>query len=140
MNSGVSLIKKRVFKKSVGFTLVEVLVALGIFAMLSTGYLVVTGDAVRGLGQIQDKIFALWIAEDIMVRLRTYEADQHRRQFSSQDIEFLDRSWVVRFKTEATEVQSLMRVTLNVSLLDNPEDSLAQLETYFYDGPFVPQN
>lgn len=126
------------FKKTAGFTLVEVLVALGIFAMLSTGYLIVTGDSVRGLGLIQDKMFALWVAEDTVARLRTFEADSTNK-FREQEVEFLDRSWVVSFDKESTEVKSLSRVTLSVALAEDSQFSLANLETYFYEGPFVPQ-
>jgi general secretion pathway protein I len=127
------------FKVALGFTLVEVLVALGIFAVLSTGYLIVTGDSIRGLGQLQDKIFALWIAEDTVTRMRTFDANA-TGNFREQKVEFLERSWIVSFKKEATEVKSLSRVTLSVALAEDSEYPLSNLETYFYEGPFVPQN
>ena len=129
----------RSFKKCVGFTLVEVLVALGIFAVLSTGYLIVTGSSIRGLGQLQDKIFALWIAEDVVTRMRTFDADT-TGNFREQKVEFLERSWIVSFKKEVTDVKSLSRVTLSVALADESNYPLTNLETYFYEGPFVPQN
>lgn len=117
-----------------GFTLVEVLVALGIFALLSSGYLIATSQAINGLGRLQDKIFALWIAEDTVTQLRTIDASR-AESLSENTVTFLEREWRVSFKAEATDVESLRRVTIYVAAESEPETPLATLESYFHNEP-----
>ena len=112
--------------RNAGFTLVEVLVALGIFAVLATGYLISAGDAVRGLGLIQDKMMASWVAQDTITKLRTLDADKSDR-FRDQTMEAMGRDWSVSFETKATEVESMSRVIISVGI----DEPLVSLETYF---------
>lgn len=116
-------------KRGTGFTLVEVLVALGIFAILSTGYLIASGDAVRGVGRVQDKMIALWVAEDAITKLRTLDAEK-AKPFVEQKITFLERDWTVSFEQEETSEETLSRVQVFVTQTDESE-ALATLETYF---------
>lgn len=119
----------RPFKRLSGFTLVEVLVALGIFAVLSTGYLIASGNSVRGVGRVQDKMIALWIAQDTATRLRTLDAEK-AAPFVEQKVSFLEREWTVSFEQEETSVESLNRVTILVTQAGEDE-TFATLETYF---------
>lgn len=115
-----------------GFTLVEVLVALGIFAMLAAGYLIASGEALRGLGRVQDKMIALWVAQDMVTQMRTLDAEK-QDPFVEQKVTFLERDWVVSFEQQETNIEFLQRVTLFVASSQEGEDpeTLATLETYF---------
>ena len=130
-----SLISKHQQQK--GFTLVEVLVALGIFAVLASGYLIVAADTARGLSRLQEKTLAQWMAEDAFTRARTYESSSSNR-FKSQRVEFAGVEWQLKFKTEKTDVSSMNRVTVSVAMASDTDNSIASLEAYFSDGTFVP--
>jgi len=117
-----------------GFTLVEVLVALGIFAVLSTGYLIATADAVRGLGRVQQKMQALWLAQDTLVEFRTLKR-QDKSRFESNKVEFADQDWVLSFDQQDTEVKFLTRVTVRVATEASPKNTVVSLEGYFYEVP-----
>ncbi len=123
--------------QSRGFTLVEVLVALGIFAVLATGYLIVAANTARGIGRLQEKVFALWIAEDAVTRLRTFESDKVKA-LKTERVEYLGQEWQITFKTQKTDVKSLNRITLYVALRSDPDNSIASLETYFAEDTFIP--
>jgi len=129
LTSSMSL-SRATLRTKAGFTLVEVLVALGIFAVLSSGYLIATSEAVRGLGRLQDKVFALWIAQDTVTRMRSIESEQ-ADSLTAQTVTFLDREWQISFNAEATDNARMRRVTIFVATDDDPESQLATLETYF---------
>lgn len=130
-------IPSHIFRKQRGFTLVEVLVALGIFAVLASGYLIVAADTARGLSRLQEKALAQWVAEDAFTRARTFESSSPNR-FKDQQVTFAEMDWQIKFNTEKTDVSAMERVTVSVSMADDTDHSIASLEAYFSGGPFVP--
>ena len=56
--------------KSAGFTLLEVMVALGICAMAGIAAMQVTGEHVSHIASIEEQTYASWVAENRLVMIR----------------------------------------------------------------------
>lgn len=56
----------RFISKSSGFTLIEVLIALVILAVAFTAIIAALGNSARGMNQLQEKITAHWVAQNVL--------------------------------------------------------------------------
>ena len=77
-----------------GFTLLEVMVALAIFATLATAVLSASQYVVRQAGGAEERLLAGWVADNRLNELRLQSSpviEQPQRQVSMGD-----RDWVVR--------------------------------------------
>ena len=100
-----------------GFTLVEVMVALVVFAVVSVALVRNTTLSVRQAGMIQDKTIAWWLAENRMTSLRMLErsdASFPSVGVSRKVVATGDVRWEVETDIEATENEFVRRVVINV--------------------------
>ena len=100
-----------------GFTLVEVMVALVVFAVVSVALVRNTTLSVRQAGMIQDKTIAWWLAENRMTSLRMLErrdANFPSVGVSRKVVATGDVRWEVETDIEATENEFVRRVVINV--------------------------
>lgn len=56
----------RFISKSFGFTLIEILIALVILAVAFTAIIAATSNSARGTNQLQEKIVAHWVAQNVL--------------------------------------------------------------------------
>ena len=118
---------------SKGFTLVEVLVALGIFAMMSSGFLVASQKASQQLSMLEEKTFALWLAQDRLAEIRQLQISASEATGRNQ-IENANRDWVVQTKIEKTPIKEMVKIIVTVSLKQESDFPVTQLEGYFFQG------
>ncbi len=100
-----------------GFTLVEVMVALAVFAVVSVALVRNTTQSLRQAGMIQEKTIAWWLAEDQMAGLRMLERSDTNYPsvgVSREVVETGDTSWEVETRIEATENEFVRRVVISV--------------------------
>lgn len=57
-------------KRSDGFTLVEILVALAVVAIALAALLGASGQATRNAAELRDRTYAGWVAQNVLVELR----------------------------------------------------------------------
>lgn len=114
-----------------GFTLVEIMVALAIFAVVSSALIKNVSMAARQSGVLQERTIAYWVAENHLSRLRL-RAHGEEPEFPSMGSDRLtvtmaDRQWILRVDVEATENELVRRIEVNVLSDASDDQSLASL-------------
>jgi len=111
-----------------GFTLLEVLIALAVFAVTAIALLSQSSQSVSQSVYLEEKAYALWIAENSLTELRLQpewpslgEQQDYRTQFG--------REWAVSLDVSNTDELSLRRVEVRVSR-SGRETSLSNLTSY----------
>jgi general secretion pathway protein I len=110
-----------------GFTLLEVLVALAILAIIMGALIKVTDSYAFNAGYLQQKTLAQWIAEN---KATEYQLMQQFPPVGSKEgeTEMASVDWQWRVRVSNTEDRRLRRLDISVALkngdLDNPVTTL----------------
>ncbi|MFK7886197.1 MAG: type II secretion system minor pseudopilin GspI [Gammaproteobacteria bacterium] len=109
-----------------GLTLVEVLVALVIVTMGTLAISSQVGQTARNTRRIQAKTFATWIAMNKITELRLVEGVPSANR-DDGEIEFAGRDWIweSEIKPPSDQVENFMRIEVQVSLADEPDQVIA---------------
>ncbi|WP_196221463.1 type II secretion system minor pseudopilin GspI [Sansalvadorimonas verongulae] len=104
---------KSAWASEAGFTLLEILVALAVFALAASILLVADGRAIRQTAYIQEKIQASWIADQQLNRyyIEGSFPDPGKRNSS---IELSGKQWYIRDVIEETAQRNLRKVEVKV--------------------------
>lgn len=96
-----------------GFTLIEIMVALAIFAILSVTLLVRLGGDVRSEYLLEEKTLASVVAENVLTTLRV-KKDWSSINNDKSTIEMAGRKWEVTTTVKDTNIESLRQVDVRV--------------------------
>lgn len=97
-----------------GFTLIEVLVSLSIFAVMAAAIVLQSGGYGEQVFRLERTTIAYWVAENRINTLRsTREWPASGRQESETD--FGGRSWLIEQTVESTAREGLRRVEVAIS-------------------------
>ncbi len=108
-----------------GFTLLEVMIALTIFAAMA---LVMSDTASQSAGtlmRLQDKTLASMVAENRMTELRLNGLPPLGER--NDQVQMASREWLIRVRTEKTEFPDTHRVTVDVMNANNKDSVVATL-------------
>ncbi len=98
-----------------GFTLIEVMVALTIFAFCAVSMVQVLTQSVDNFSKIERKSFGTWIAENKLNELRL-QPNFPAIGEKEVDLEYSNREWLVMTKVIKTELATMRRVEVEVYL------------------------
>lgn len=121
-------------KKAAGFTLVEVLVAMGIVAIGMSGAIAAVSGYVVDTTWMRDRTYAHWIAMNTLSELRLADETPEDEELDG-DLEYAGRNWIWRAEISETEVESLFRVDIEVSFEEEPDLIIRSLTGFI--GPAV---
>lgn len=110
------------FKK--GFTLLEVMIALTIFALIATTLSQTTSVSVDNQIYLEQKLLANWIAENEIIRLRTEPFANIKN--AKTEIEYSDREWLINTVVANKCIESPIPLDLKrveVQILSNQSES-----------------
>ena len=121
---------------SKGFTLIEVMVALAIFAISVTALTGSFQSNINNAARLKDKTMATWVAQNKLVELKAaYNLNRSVPSTSrkKEKVEFAGRNWVVETSGEKTLQGILINVIIDVKIDidDDEQGALATLETFF---------
>jgi general secretion pathway protein I len=115
-----------------GFTLLEILIALAILAILMTGLLKIASDNTRNLWHIENKTLAAIIAANHATQLRLgKEKPEQDDGWETQ----ADRRWYWQAKRQVTTTLGLWRYRVSV-YLEGDKEPYTEL-TSFIPEPFI---
>ena len=117
--------------KRSGFTLIEILFAMAIFAVVSVVLLKSSVQSVSRAGLIQDRTTARWIAEDQLQGLRLVERDDEDNYPSvgvkRSTITMANRDWQIVLDVSETENDLIRRIEVSVFNELDPDVALSTL-------------
>ncbi len=121
--------------RQIGFTLLEVMIAITIFAMLATTISQVASVTVDNQIHLEKKMIATWIAENKIIELRSSPWSDIKN--TSEDIEMSERKWAVKIEVKAKKDFAGMpipldvkEVNVSVALKDSPDNPLQSFVAY----------
>lgn len=97
-----------------GFTLLEVLVALAIFAVVAASVLTASGRSLRNAARLEDKTLAMWVADNRLTEMQLSRTPPAEGR-DQGEVQMAGRRWEWQSQVEATSDPALRRVTLWVA-------------------------
>jgi len=126
-----------------GFTLLEVLVALAIFASVSAVVLTAAGRSLTNAGRLEELTLAGWIADNRISELQLQQTPPAIGR-ETQELDYGSRKWQTLSEIEASADPGLLRVTVWVALQTPrarsgplPERAVTSLTGFIAVGPGV---
>jgi len=121
--------------RSAGFTLLEVMVALGIAALSLTAVTAAMSQMVDAANSMKDRTYASWIAQNKIAELRLSNIVPEVSE-DSGEVEYAGLEWTWRSTISETGVENLYRVDVAVSFVDS--DAVIRTVTGFIGEPGIP--
>lgn len=97
-----------------GFTLIEVLVALAIFAVVAASVLTASARSLQIASRLEDKTLAMWIADNQLTELQLRETPPGNGR-DKGELDYAGRRWEWQSEVAGTSDPALRRVTLWVA-------------------------
>lgn len=127
---------RKMKRRNNGFTLLEVLVALAVFAVAAIALMRVSESQLRLSASLEDKTFAHWVALNMVSEMQTNQ-DWPNIGEQSGKVAMAGRDWKVIVKTAATPMNRVRRIEVDVGLA--PVDFTDDMETLTVLTAFLEQ-
>ena len=130
LSSGWGQVMKRAGKPSSGFTLIEAMIALAVFAIVAAA---LSRNASLGIQQtvrVEEQVLAWTVAKNALNELLIPPREAGRNFSSGRDsytVSAANRKWQVNIRLVNTEDPDLKRVEVSVMLSEAPDRVLAAL-------------
>lgn len=129
-------------QRQLGFTLIEVMVALVIVALGMIAVNQQLGRFAATAIHMEEKTLASWIASNRIVELSTASSWPELGN-DEEEIEFAGRLWICSWEVTETELENLRRVDVTVAFADAPDAVLHRMMGLLEPPPpraFAPVN
>ena len=103
----------RTFRSSAGFTLLEVLLAVAVLAIISVGLYNVSGSNIMAHQRIQDKTLAHWVALNKAVEFRHFES-YPSPGMKTYDAKMAGQEWQIQATISATDHKDVRQIIIEV--------------------------
>lgn len=114
-----------------GFTLLEVMVAMFIFAVAGAAIIKTTSEHINSVGKLEEITFATWVANNQLTRASLLsEKTWPPKTKERGSVEMLDRTWYWQQEVQATADEDLKTIIITVG--NDPEyiGSITSVTTY----------
>jgi len=112
-----------------GLTLLEVMVALLIFALTGTAILKASGEHLSSVGQIESVTFAGWVASNRLNQVQLENAWPPKNNLKGS-MEMADRTWYWQQTVAKTNDASLRAVTISVGEAEDYSTSVTSVTSF----------
>ena len=119
--------------RSRGFTLLEILVAVAVFAVVSAALIKNATQSVRQAGIIQERVYATLVAENEMNarRLEIRTDDNYPSTGTERTgVSMAGRNWDVVVVTDSTDNENVRRLTVQVFNEQNNTEPVIELDGF----------
>ena len=117
-------------QSQLGFTLLEVMIAMAVFAVVSGALIRNVAQATNQTGILQQRTLAYWIAENQINQMRLQpRSEENFPGIGSErtSVTMVGREWEVVMDIEATENQDMRSIIVSVFTADDGENSIVEL-------------
>jgi general secretion pathway protein I len=122
-------------RRVVGFTLIEVMVALVIVSLALAGVAASMGQMIDTANTMRDRTFASWIAQNKIAEMRIAGVMPEVGE-SSGEVDYANMTWAWTANVSETGVENLMKVDVTVSYAGF--DDTVRKVTGFIGEPVAP--
>lgn len=112
-----------------GFTLLELLVAMAIFATAGLAIMQTSSAHIRAVSQLEELTFAGYVANN-QLQLAMLDPKWPPKEQSQGEVEMANRKWLWQQQVSKPGDEDLRLISVSVSLSEAPEDILYQLQSY----------
>ncbi len=112
-----------------GFTLLELLVALVIFATAGVAIIQASSNHVRSIWQLEELTVASYIANN-QLQLALLDSRWPPRELEQGEVSMANRNWTWQIRATTVPDADLRELSVSVSLVEQPEVVIYQLKTY----------
>lgn len=115
--------------KKTGFTLIEVMLAMAVFAIAGVALLGVADNNYRHISHLEEQMFANWVASNQLVEVsldKTWPPKNNRKG----KVEMAGRTWYWQQKVIKTTNKELRSLVMEIRLNEDDELVSASLMTY----------
>ncbi len=114
--------------KSKGFTLIELLIAMAVFATAGAAVMKAASEHMNSISHLENMTFAAYVAENQLNAVFLEKTWPLKN--TQKTVEFANRSWLWQQEIRKTADANFSAVIVKVSLADNPEKVVYQLQTF----------
>ncbi|MDX1391899.1 MAG: type II secretion system minor pseudopilin GspI [Rheinheimera sp.] len=112
-----------------GFTLLELLVAMAIFATAGMAIMQASSAHIRSLSQLDELTIASYVANN-QLQLALLDNEWPGKSKSQGEVTMANRNWVWQQQLSKLTDDDLQLVVISVSLAQTPDQVLYQLQSY----------
>jgi len=123
------------YRRSAGFTLIEVMVAMVIAVLALAGVLAAISQMVDSGIAMRERTYASWIAQNKITELRLANVIPEVSE-SNGEVEFADLDWAWTATISETGIENLFRVDVDVGFAGS--DDKVRTVTGFIGEPVIP--
>lgn len=116
-------------KMQAGMTLLEVMVAMAVFATAGLAVMKVATENVASLSYLEEKTFSSWVAENTLVEVVASKKSLSKA-WRKGDSELAGRTWYWRYNGESTTSSDFIAVTVEVATDREYKNRTSHLVTY----------
>jgi general secretion pathway protein I len=117
------------FKLCKGFTLIEVMVAMAVFAIAGVALIASTSTHFTNLSVLETKMLANWVASNQLVEA-SLEQSWPLKNNKKGKVELAGREWFWQQKIAKTNDKNMSQVSIEIRLKETDKLSLSSLSTY----------
>lgn len=115
--------------KTLGFTLIEVMLALAVFSIAGIALLSASSNNARNIGHLESTMFASWVASNQLVAANL-ETKWPPKNNLRGEVELGGRAWFWRQKVTKTTDKNMRAIMMEVRLNEDDELPVSSLTTY----------
>lgn len=116
-------------KFAAGMTLLEVMVALLIFALTATAIMKAASEHLTGVGQIEEITFATWVVNNRLTQLHIDPTWPVKNNLKGKQ-EMAGRVWYWQQKVNKTSDNEMVQVEVSVGLDEQYQDTVTSASTF----------
>lgn len=121
--------KINVKSRQIGFTLIEVMLAMAVFAIAGVALLSAADNNFRHISHLEEKMFADWVASNQLVSATLNQTWPPKNNLKG-DVELAGRQWFWQQKVIKTTDKNMRAIVIEVRIDESDELSVASLMTY----------
>jgi len=112
-----------------GFTLIEVMLAMAVFAIAGIALLSASSNNARNIGHLENKMLANWVASNQLVAASLEEKWPPKNNLKGE-VELAGKAWFWQQKVIKTTDKDMRAIVMEVRLNADDELAVTSLTTY----------